>query len=106
MQRNTYERVVGQSSTYVAVISFLIGTALYIAFDLTQKDFIIGIGLLYVCLAVIINLAVLLNLMVLWATQRRHRTFFLVKIGIVLANIPIAGLYLYLLNFHKYLLHF
>jgi hypothetical protein len=90
----------------VAVISFLIDTTLYVAFDLTQKDYIIGFSLVYAVLAVVIQLAVLLNLVVLWATQHRHRTFFLVRIGIVLALIPIAGLYLYFLNFHKYFLHF
>jgi hypothetical protein len=106
MQQNTYEHVVGQVSTYVAIISFLLGTALYVAFDLTQNGNLLAIGLIYVCLAIVINLAVVLNLVMLWATQRLHRKFFLVKIGIVLANIPIALLYLYLLNYHEFLLHF
>jgi len=106
MHRKTYEIAMGKLSTYVALVSFGIGTLLYVAFDLLQKDYLIIIGIFYICFAIMINLAVLLNLLLLWITQHRHRIYFSIKIGILLANIPIALLYLYLLNFHHFLLHF
>lgn len=86
----------GKFSTYLAVTSFLIGTLfliLYLAFP-NYSPGIIYIGYVFVLVAAILNSISLLFLLWQLAIYRFYRETTTIRILIVLANIPVALLYL------------
>jgi hypothetical protein len=94
MTKKQYHNATGIFSTQLAIGSFVIGTLLLIL-HLTVRSFdFIGIGLIYVAIAVIANLIMLFYLIYLCFTQKNHQDYFIIKILILLANIPIALVYL------------
>lgn len=85
----------GKFSTYLAITCFAIGTFLL----LLQKCFpyntdILVAGFIYVIIAVIINGVTLLYLLYHFIINRLERETIAIRILILLANIPIAFLYL------------
>ena len=85
----------GKFSTYLALISFGIGT-LFLILHLLFRDMmlIIYIGYIYVLLAFLINGIAFLYLIYLFITYPFERETIAIRILILLANIPIALLYL------------
>lgn len=99
MTQKTYEFLTGQLSTQIAIGSFVIGTLLLILYQVApDKDIVIVCGIFYVLLAIFTNGAVLMNLLYHFAFMQNHRTYFGIKILIVLANIPIALFYFLLVT--------
>jgi hypothetical protein len=88
-------------STYLAVLSFSIGTFLFVLHLIfPNEDGIIILGFFYVLFAILINSLSLLNLCYLCITDPENRETNAIRILILLANIPIALLYFYIV-LHK-----
>lgn len=89
-------------STYLAIGSFGIGTLLFLLhFALPEYGLLYFIGYFYLILAFFINLLVFLNLLFLYFIKPNEREDLTIKMLIMLANIPIALLYLYIV-FNKF----
>ncbi len=89
-------------STYLAIGSFGIGTiilGLYFLFP--HKDGILILGFFYTLFAILINGITFLNLLFQFFIKPKEREDLAIKILIMLANIPIAILYIYIV-FHKF----
>ncbi|MDI1317355.1 hypothetical protein [Flavobacterium sp.] len=85
----------GRFSSLLALVSFATGTIFLFLHLLFPKVVqIIIAGYIYVLLAILINCCTLLYLIYLFALYRFHRETVAIKILILLANIPIALLYL------------
>ncbi|WP_298137443.1 hypothetical protein [Flavobacterium sp.] len=94
MTKKQYENATGIFSTQLAIGSFIIGTILLIMHLLFPNGYLLFIGVLYVIIAILVNLLMLLQLLYLLLTQKNHQDYFTIKILILLANIPIAFVYL------------
>lgn len=85
----------GKFSTYLALISFGIGTLILIIHLLfPEMSLIYYVGYIYVLVALIINGFTFLYLLYLFIIYRFDRETIAIRILILLANIPIALLYL------------
>jgi hypothetical protein len=94
MTKKQYQNATGIFSTQLAIGSFAIGTLLLILQVLLHNETLIEIGLYYVIIAFIANLIMLLYLSFLLFTQLNHQEYYIIKILILLANIPIAFVYM------------
>ena len=84
----------GRHSTDLAIITFGIGTALFILFEMLNQDFkILLLGISFVFFACIINGMMLINLLYHFIILPFQREYIAVKILILLSNIPIAFIY-------------
>ncbi|SHJ08404.1 hypothetical protein [Flavobacterium terrae] len=79
-------------STIFALGSFGIGTLLFISYMIFQNFNIIVIGFFYVYAAVILNILVLLNLLY-QLYSKSNKEDILIRILILVSNIPIAYFY-------------
>ncbi|MQP25713.1 hypothetical protein GFJ94_11630 [Flavobacterium sp. LMO8] len=78
----------------VALLSFLIGTILFLSYFIFPKwDNIIYIGILYVIAALFTNIIVAINLFINFITEPSQRKKIAIQTAIVLANVPIAFVY-------------
>jgi O-antigen/teichoic acid export membrane protein len=84
----------GQFSTQLAIASFAIGTALFLVNNAFHFPDLLFIGLLYIGIAFIINTITFFYLIYFMIIERDHKEYFLIKIMILLANIPVVYLYL------------
>jgi hypothetical protein len=85
-------------STYLAIGSFGIGTLLFLLhFALPEYGLLYFIGYFYLLIAFLVNLLVFLNLLFLFFIKPNEREDLTIKMLIMLANIPIALLYLYII---------
>jgi hypothetical protein len=85
----------GKFSTELAIISFAIGTFLLLLQKMAPDNFnILFIGLLYVLFAILVNGIMLINLAYHFIILPKQREYIAIKILILLANIPIAFLYI------------
>lgn len=94
MTKKQYENVIGIFSTQLAIGSFIIGTILLVLHLINPTGSLFGVGIIYLILAFVINLIMLLRLAYLAFTQKNHQDYFTIKILILLSNIPIAYVYL------------
>jgi len=84
----------GRHSTDLAILTFGIGTALFILFQIQNQDFmILLLGISFVFFACIINAMMLINLLYHFIILPFQREYIAVKILILLSNIPIAFIY-------------
>ncbi len=95
-----WEIKIGNIAQYLAISSFAIGTILFmLTFILTSdfKNHLIVIGFYYVGIVLLINLLYLIIMIIsLFVTEFYHE--YIIKKGfIMLANIPIAILYFFIL---------
>jgi len=94
-QKFTQTKIPRRFSSYLALFSFTIGTVFLIMHlifpDIVQ---IIIAGYIFVLLAALLNLLALLYLLYQFAIYQFYRETIAVRILILLANIPIALLYL------------
>ena len=89
-------------STYLAIGSFGIGTVLLLLHLYFAKDFdILLLGFFYVLFAILLNGITFLNLLFQFFIKPDEREDLAIKMLIMLANIPIALLYLYIV-FHQF----
>lgn len=78
----------------IAILSFLIGTLLFISYFIFPKwDNIIFIGILYVLAAIFFNIIVIINLFINFITEPSQRKSIALQTLIVVANIPISLIY-------------
>ncbi len=94
MDTSQYLTKIGLFSTQLTGVSFGIGTLLLVLhkiFPHAQDIILVGIG--YVIIAFVINLLVFLFLFYLFITNPFNRGYFIGKMFIMLANIPIAVFY-------------
>jgi hypothetical protein len=82
-------------STLFAIGSFLIGTILFMLYMAFPNDDLLITGMLYVAVAVLLNLLILINLTYLFITIPFERTEVAIRILILLSNIPVSILYFY-----------
>jgi len=94
MTKKQYENATGIFSTQLAIGSFMIGTILLILHLINPTGALFGVGVIYLILAFTINLIMLFRLTYLAFTQKNHQDYYTIKILILLANIPIAFVYL------------
>jgi hypothetical protein len=84
-------------TTQLAVISFVLGTILFLLFFLDFKnENILFIGLFYVLAATVFNGVAFITLFLQFLTEKDNREDLSIRILILLANIPIATAYLYM----------
>jgi len=93
----TYSENESKFTTYIALGSFGIGSLLFIAYLLKPSATILFTGFYYVICALIVNGAAFLSLVVDLFTHWENRENIIIKILIMLANIPITLLYLYII---------
>lgn len=85
-------------STKIALISFTIGSLLFGAFFLIpSSENLIFIGLFYTLLAITLNGIVFLKLIYNWITDKENRNSTAKQGLVILANIPIAILYFFII---------
>jgi hypothetical protein len=94
MTRQQYQNATGIFSTQLAIGSFVLGTFLLLLHLFFHTSEILFIGFAYVVVTTIVNLILLVKLIYLFLTQKNHQDYFTIKILILLANIPIAFVYL------------
>lgn len=83
-------------STQLAVFSFGIGTLLFISHFLFPRMYqIIVIGYIYLLIAIVINFITFLNLIYQFSKEENTEDI-IIRILIILSNIPIAFLYAYI----------
>lgn len=84
----------GKTSDIIAFISMTIGTIILGTFFITDKSEDIAIkGFLYMIIAFWINVFILIILIGTAIIYKEYRKFLLIRIGILLLNIPVALLY-------------
>ncbi|MES2411408.1 MAG: hypothetical protein V4535_08200 [Bacteroidota bacterium] len=97
------ESTPGKFSTFLALTSFGIGTLFLILHLLFENAYIIFCGYLFVLAAILVNIITLLYLLYLLIFSPFDRETILIRILILLSNIPIALLYLNIvLNNHLF----
>jgi hypothetical protein len=84
-------------STQVAVYSFLIGTVLFLLHFVTENAYLYFTGYMYLILATFFNFIIVLWLLFNLIIHPNQRQELLIKILILLANIPIALFYFYII---------
>lgn len=89
-----------------AVISFTIGTVLFLLYMLNKKAITIGdedslliIGFFYVVIAFVINTFILIAMLVFSFMFRPWQMLILQKTALMLINIPVAVIYCYCIFF-------
>lgn len=98
MTKQTYAAVTSKLSTQIALVSFGIGTFLFLMQQLFPREGMIFMcGFIYVLIAFLVNGIVLLNLLHHFVFFTNHREYFGIKLLIVLANLPIVALYFYII---------
>lgn len=81
---------------YTAIISFVLGTILFLIFFLTNyRDQVITPGIIFVIIAGIVNTVVLFKLLKELLNNKEKRRKNLMTSVIILLNIPIAAIYLH-----------
>lgn len=81
-------------TTYLAIGSFGIGTLLFLIYMLNPNQTLIKIGFCYVLCALLINTIALISLIIELLIHWKNRENIIIKMLILLANLPIAFLYL------------
>lgn len=77
--------------------SLIIGTLFFLSFCITRYGTLAFYGLIYTCVATVINLIVLLILLFTLSSNRVSRLQAFKSIGLLLVNIPIAFLYFWII---------
>lgn len=92
----------GKLAIIISIISFILGTLIFLLYITSKNETLLFIGLLYVIGAIFFNGIILLKLLYLLITSKNQTLYLLKRIGIVCLNIPITIIYLNIL-FNHYL---
>ncbi|MGE8554364.1 MAG: hypothetical protein ACN6OB_10595 [Chryseobacterium jejuense] len=79
---------------YTFLISFSLGTFLFILFIITQNEFLLLSGFIYVIFAILVNVIVLLHEMLVFLSDISGKKNSGYSLLLLLVNIPIAAIYL------------
>ncbi|WP_338794147.1 hypothetical protein [Bernardetia sp. MNP-M8] len=72
----------------IAILSFLIGTAIFIVYYLTSADFLLSLGGVFILVAAIINSIFLILILRRYSKEKHYKTHLFITAGIILLNIP------------------
>lgn len=90
---NNMSNIINTSKS-IAIISFIIGTILFVIQLLSNTESkVIFIGFIFLLMAIFINIISLTILIFFVLGSTKYKTSYLKAIGVVLLNIPIALLY-------------
>ncbi|AWG26736.1 hypothetical protein FK004_16625 [Flavobacterium kingsejongi] len=97
-------QTIGTATTFLAGGAFALGTFLLLAYfcipegrglyGITRNNLIM-IGLFYVMLMVVLHIIAFVMLVVCLIVYRQQPTYFFIRIGVLLLNIPVAIFYTY-----------
>lgn len=94
----------GSASTELALGCFAIGTLFFILFlTLQDNSFILLIGFVFIILAAFLNIIMLTNLLYHFYILPQQRKYIVIRISILLSNIPVAFLYYLIVDSFKLL---
>ncbi|WET48652.1 hypothetical protein PYS58_19040 [Chryseobacterium indologenes] len=79
---------------YTFLISFGLGTFLFILFFITKNDFLLVYGFMYAIFAILVNVIVLVYELLVFLMDVSERKDSGNSVLLLLANIPIATLYI------------
>ncbi|MFN0256580.1 hypothetical protein [Pedobacter ureilyticus] len=85
---------------WTSICSFAIGTLLFLTFIITKYGILAYLGFYYLIVIIPVNILVLLIIIASAFLNKERWIEHLKTIGLMLLNIPIAWLYLILLNFY------
>jgi hypothetical protein len=86
-------RTILHAPLWTFVISFCLGTILLLLYLIDKDDSLIIIGILYLALAFVLNLAALMVLIALSFIHKEYQKVILLNTSVMLLNIPIALAY-------------
>lgn len=90
-------------TTYLAIGSFGLGTLLFLAFLAHPNPTLIYIGICYLLCALLVNTVAFISLFIELLIRWNNRENIIIKMLILLANLPIAFLYLNIIfNYEKF----
>lgn len=93
----------GRFSTYLALGSFGGGTLLLLLYLLfPNRDGLLILGFFYVLTAILLNSIAFLNLLYRYCIYPEDREILLIKMLLLLVNIPITVLYIYIVIHQNY----
>lgn len=92
-----WEIKMGTVAQYIAIASFILGTLLFLIRFVIKDDSLLVIGLYYVLFTVVVNLVYLVSIFVSLFFTNKYHMFLIQKGLIMLANIPIAALYFFII---------
>ena len=78
----------------IAITSFIIGSLIFLAFLILNVESIAAFGFLFALFAILANGMTLIQLVFLWVFRKSKRVIFGKVILLVLANIPIALIFI------------
>lgn len=79
------------------IISFLIGSLLFLAHIYTKSDYLVGLGIIYIAIAIVVNTYVLVTTLFQTLIDKKNRIHLIMNSVFLLLNIPIVFLYINLL---------
>ncbi|PIY09245.1 MAG: hypothetical protein COZ18_08325 [Flexibacter sp. CG_4_10_14_3_um_filter_32_15] len=77
----------------LAMLSFLIGTAIFVMNYLISADSFLLIGYIFIVLAVVINSIFLILIFIKLSKEKQYKTQLIISAGMILLNIPVLLLY-------------
>lgn len=89
-----FEKNILDYAKNMAIGSFLIGTLIFVSFVLFSIENLAYMGVLFVLLAIMANGIILFQQIYLWVHQKENRIAIRNAIFLVLANLPIAFIFL------------
>ncbi len=72
----------------IAILSFLIGTVIFVLYYLTSVDSFLFVGYIFIVVVAIINSIFLILIAVRYSKEEHHKTHLFITAGIILINIP------------------
>lgn len=87
----------GKLAVILAIVSFIIGTLLFLSYVYTLSDNLIYTGIIYVAIALFFNIIMLLRLLFNWIVLKELRGYLFLRIVILCLNIPICLYYIKLI---------
>lgn len=89
-------------TTYLAIGSFGVGTVLFLSYLAYPNPTLIYIGICYVLCALLVNTIAFISLIIELLVHLNNRENIIIRMLILLANLPIAFLYLNIIfNYEK-----
>jgi hypothetical protein len=82
-------------SRLVALVSFIIGSILFVAFQFMKMDWLYIPGIYFVAIATVVNVLMLFVLVLMIADPASDVKQIAISIGILFSNVPICAIYLY-----------
>ncbi len=77
----------------IAILSLLIGTAIFVIYYLTSADLILFLGYVFVVVVAVINSVFLILIFIKYSKQEHYKTSLIITAGIILLNIPVLIFY-------------